>query len=538
MFSSRSTQFIRLAQASLTASALALVGCQTTQGDDGYTAGDDTTGPGRLAPSNQASGAQPNDAGRYSYTPPAGPGMSVVGLPFPTGDEATSPLLLHQVMPAQVRRNAPFDYEYHITNTTGGVLQEVALILESRNNLDIISAQPTAQTTPNGAIWGMGDLQPGETRVVRVNARAQNLGNAANCVSVSYNNVLCAFVNVVEPGLTLAKAATPRSLSCDLIEVTYEVCNPGNGPTDGVVIRDTLPSGLTLADSGSTNVNIPVGRLEAGECQTHTVLLRAARTGTYSSIATASDDASLTADSTAPQTVVVAPALSITSECPDVRFLGRSATYNFTVTNNGDGPSADTVVRAPMPPAVEFRGASQGGELIGGVMTWSLGALAAGESRTVTLDLSSSQISRVPVTATVSGQCAGDARVTCETEFQGIPAILLEVVDLVDPVEVGNETTYVITVTNQGSAPDTNIRVVATLPASQTYVSDSGVTRGSAAGQTVTFAPVASLAPGEVIEWRMTIRANAPEDSRFAVELTSDRFNRPIRETESTNLYR
>ena len=54
---------------------------------------------------------------------------------------------------------------------------------------------------------------------------------------------------------------------------------------------------------------------------------------------------------------------------------------------------------------------------------------------------------------------------------------------------------------------------------------------------TITFNPVASLAPGAQASWDLVVRATGEADVRFAVEMTSDTFTRPVRETESTNLY-
>lgn len=141
-------------------------------------------------------------------------------------------------------------------------------------------------------------------------------------------------------------------------------------------------------------------------------------------------------------------------------------------------------------------------------------------------------------TLTGNASCAESTSDRCTTELKGIPAILLEVVDITDPVEVGQETTYVITVTNQGTAPDTAIRIVGTLPGSETFVSATGATSGSASGQVVTFAPSGPLAPGAQISWRITVRANAQDDARFGVEMTSARLTKPVIETEATNLYR
>jgi uncharacterized repeat protein (TIGR01451 family) len=114
---------------------------------------------------------------------------------------------------------------------------------------------------------------------------------------------------------------------------------------------------------------------------------------------------------------------------------------------------------------------------------------------------------------------------------------LLEVIDTVDPVEVGSDTTFVVSATNQGSSPDTNLKVVATLPPSMQFVSGSGSTQVVAVGQTVTMSAVASLAPGAKAEWRIVVKAKSAQDARSRWEMTSDQFKVPVIETESSNLY-
>ena len=118
-----------------------------------------------------------------------------------------------------------------------------------------------------------------------------------------------------------------------------------------------------------------------------------------------------------------------------------------------------------------------------------------------------------------------------------MPAILLEVIDTIDPIEVGQETTFVVTAINQGSTSDSNVKVVATLPSSLAFVSGKGLTPVSAMGSTITMAPVATLAAGAKAEWRVTVRAKSRQDARSRWELSSDQFKVPVIETESTNLY-
>lgn len=118
-----------------------------------------------------------------------------------------------------------------------------------------------------------------------------------------------------------------------------------------------------------------------------------------------------------------------------------------------------------------------------------------------------------------------------------IPAILLEVVDLEDPVEVGKPVTYVIKVTNQGTIAGANIRLVCTLPPCQSFISGDGATAVQAHGDTVIMAPLPTLDPKAVASWRVVLKATQAADARFKVALTSDQIPRAVNHHEATQQY-
>ena len=160
--------------------------------------------------------------------------------------------------------------------------------------------------------------------------------------------------------------------------------------------------------------------------------------------------------------------------------------------------SRNTVLVDVVPDGAEFVEASDGGAFADGHVTWMLGDMAAGASKTVAITIQTSRTGILRNTATATAVCA-DGAAAATTEIQGIPAILLEVVDLDDPIEVGSNVTYEIIVTNQGSAPGTNIAVTCLLANTQAYVSAAGPTQASVEDQVVKFAPLASLAPRDKI---------------------------------------
>jgi len=473
-----------------------------------------------------------------SYSPTVGRGQSASSLAFPTGDRRTSALLLHTVAPTEVAASSGFQYTLHVTNLTGGTLQNVVLTQSSAENMNISSSDPSySRGQGGGIVWGLGDLGPNQTRVITVNADAGSSGMTQACLSVSYNNVLCFSTNVVNPDLTIVKSLPEESMRCDSFVMTYRVCNPGTGTTGRITVIDELPEGLeTLAST--RRIEFTAGPLAAGACEEFEIDLRATRTGTFGSAATA-NDGTLRAGSNEPRIRIVQPVLNVECTSRELIYLGRPATFEYTITNSGNAPSNNTVVNVSMPSNATLESMTQNGVQSGNSVQWNLGALAPNASKTVAITVRAQGIGELVATANVSGVCAEPVTTTCRTAVQGIPALLLEVVDLDDPIEVGATTTYVIRVTNQGSAVDTNVRIDVTPSRSQTYITSTGPTSTtvSADGRKVTFAPLASLAPGAVAEWRVVVRADAEGDVRFGVEMNSDNLTRPVNETESTYQY-
>ncbi|MEX0876088.1 MAG: hypothetical protein WD114_01395, partial [Phycisphaerales bacterium] len=366
---------------------------------------------------------------------------------------------------------------------------------------------------------------------------AEEVGTASDCISVSYNNFLCATVDVIEPSLALTKTAPEIAYDCDdEVRIRYTVRNTGTGTAEDVTIRDTLPEGMSMSQ-GNREVNIPVGDLPAGESKAYEVRVRTAETGEYSSRAMATADGGLEARADATNTVIITPEIDIATDCSETQFIGQDYDYNFTFENNGEAPVREATASATIPRGASVVDISQGGRISGNSVVWNLGTIDAESSEDFSMTVNASEKGTYRTTVTADAFCARTVNRTCTTEVEGIPAILLEVVDTNDPVRIGQETTYVITVTNQGSAEDRDIRIMANLPPEQSFVSASGATTARNQGQVVVFRPYETLDVGEEIQWRVTVRANAESDSRFHVEMTSGQLTTPVYETEATNLY-
>jgi len=466
---------------------------------------------------------------------------------YPTGEFSTSALRVVKLMPEETRVGSPFDYAIEVTNLTSVELDNVVVTDEPTSNLNVTGSTPNFSTSGSTLIWELGQLGPRGDRTIRAEAVATSADAAGSCTTATYNTTLCLATRVVDPQLQIAKTATPTATPCDEIEYRYTVTNTGTGTIAGASFRDTLAPGITTS-GGNSVINNPVDPLGPGESRTYLARVQAGRTGSFGSSATVTAG-NLSATSGTPDTVVTQPVLDIEVTCAADRYLGAPATFNITVTNTGDAPAVNTNLTSTIPGSSQFVDATDGGGLAGGNVGWNLGTIAPGEqnARTVSFRVSPSRIGALTTNATASAVCATNVSDSCTTDIRGIPAVLLEVVDRNDPVLVGERTTYVITVTNQGSQVDRNIDIEATLPPGSTFIEATGPNGNRLNIQPVNrvldFPILPELRPGTpppAAQWTVTVQADAVGDVRFRVEMRTealDEDSEKVFETEATRFY-
>ncbi len=450
--------------------------------------------------------------------------------------QSSGAIRLVKSMPPTVQLNAPFEYTIKVTNMTDMMLADVVVKERIPDSLKNLSSSPAGKLADGVVTWKMDSLAPRAAGKITVMATAVKAGCLQTCADVTYIVPACAKTNVVQPALAISKTAPAKVTICDPIPIKFVVSNKGSGTASNVKITDKLPDGLTTQD-GKKTIEIPIGNLAAGKSATRTVNAKATKTGTFKNQAMAAAGGGLKAQSEVTTTVVTKPVLSVTKTGPKQEYLGRSVKYDITITNTGDAVAANTVVTDTIPAGVGQIKASAGGTMSQGRITWKIGDLAPKASRKVSVSYLPAKGGTIRNTAKATAVCADAASASAQTDIKAIAAILLEVIDVSDPIEVGKNETYVITVTNQGSANDTNILIKAVLEDSMEFVSASGATSGQHSGGTVTFAPLPSLAPKAKATWRVTVKAVKAGDVRFKVIMDSDQLTRDVQETEATNFY-
>jgi len=499
-------------------------------GEEGYFytgGGEEDAAPIKAVRTRESKTASTSKAYSSSY--------STTSIAYPTGRKDNSILWIEKNYPATVKIGKPYTYTIKVTNLTTLDVPEVVISEQIPTGFQVNSSSPDAANLGGKMNWALGKLSPKESKTISITGMTDEKAELPCCTSASYDPpTLCVNTSVVQPELTLALTTVAESTTCERIPLKFVVTNPGDTTVTNVKVTSQLPRGVT--SSGKSSITINVGSLAAGTSKEFTEVAAASAPGFFPFVADATASDGLMAKANA-GTNVTQPSLTITaSPLQQKQFVGRPIGYSVSVSNTGNAPAESITLSANLVGAAG-KSASKGGSVSGRSASWKIGTLAPGASESVTLDATAVDAGLAKIEAMAEANCSADVSATASTEIIGISAILLEVVDQEDPIEVGNEETYVISVTNQGSAADTNVRIVAVLDDSTEYVSSSGATRGSTSGKTITFAPLAKIEAKESVEWKIIIRGTEEADARIKVSLNSDQLTKSVDETEATTIY-
>jgi hypothetical protein len=100
-----------------------------------------------------------------------------------------------------------------------------------------------------------------------------------------------------------------------------------------------------------------------------------------------------------------------------------------------------------------------------------------------------------------------------------------------NPIKVGAETSFVITVSNAGPNPERKVTLMVKIPDLMQYVEgeQQNPTKVSVVdGQTIRFEPIAQLAAGEHLTFEIRAKASRAGDATLHAEVTSPTTMQPV----------
>ena len=435
-----------------------------------------------------------------------------------------------KTMPREVSLGGEFATDLSIT--AQACAANVIVMDKVPDNASYVRSEPAATVDGNLLTWKIGDMDAGQTISGKVWFKATKEGTVVNCATVSADPRVCGATHVVNPAIALTKSEPADVIVCDPIPVTLVVKNTGSSQLTGVKVSDSLPSGLS--SDGKSSLTFDAGTLAPGESKEFKFTAIAAGPGNYVNSASVTSDQGVSAKASA-STAVHQAVLALSCKAREQQYMGRPFDVCFTVANSGDTAAAGTQVMVPVPAGLTFKSATAGGSVSGNNLVWDLGSLAADAPKELCATFTSANGGTFSFNATAKGTCAKLVSTTCETKVIGVSALLLEKADNPDPIQVGENTTYTVKVTNQGTADDTNIKMVVEFPAEIDPVSASN--GGVVSGKKVTFPSYPRLAPKAAFEYTITAKGAKVGDARVNFIRTSDGIPAPTSAEESTRVY-
>ncbi len=446
-------------------------------------------------------------------------------------------LTIEKSAPEQIQVGKLAVFKITVRNTGNASASDVVIYDQTPKGTRLISTTPQASRGPRGEIvWQLGALSPGKQSSVEMRLMPIAEGQIGSTATVQFNASASARSICTKPELVVKTSMAEQVLIGEEVTLTITVSNPGSGTASGVVLEEHIPAGLQHPAGG--DLEYEVGDLPPGETRKLELTLIASRAGTATNVLVAHGDANLRTEDRV-NIEIVAPKLDVSLSGPKRRYLEREATYRLSVHNPGTAPAKEVELVAYLPSGLKFVSANNTGryEKANRAVYWRLEELPTGETGTV-------ELVTMPVEAgQQSIRLRGTAQkgLTIEKEqsvvIEGIAAILFQVADVTDPIEVGGEATYEIRVLNQGSKAATNVRLAVLLPPELRPLAAEGPARHAIEGNRVVFDGLARLAPKADTTYRVRAQALRPGDLRTRVQLMTDEMRNPVTKEESTQVF-
>lgn len=430
----------------------------------------------------------------------------------------------------------PADYTLVVRNACNIAVQQVVVRVRVPAGLNVSWTEPKAASEGGLLIWELGTLLAKQERNLMLKMVADAKGDVTPQAWVTFTGSSAMRIKVREPKLTLKASALDKVLVGDPAQFTLTVSNPGDGSADQVKIHAVLSEGLEHVRGNK--IDFDLGNLAAGESRNVTLLCATRTGGAQKCETTAEAEGGLHAKDSATVNVIM-PRLDLVLSGPGLRYLERRALYTLKVTNPGDAPATNVTVADVVPAGFKVLAASHGGrhDFQTRTVSWFLGEVGPGQTREVQLEVQAINPGEHKHKATAVGARGLRAESEVMTRVEGVSALLVELVDTEDPIEVNGDTAYEVRITNTGSKTETDIKLVASVPEKMQFKNAQGPARYREEGKTIVFEPIQKLAPRADAIFRINVKALEPGTVRFQIQVTSTNLTEPVIKMEPTRIY-
>ncbi len=510
----------------------------------------------------------------------------LVGQGFTQVQWSTPGLIVRGEATQRTGPDGTINYRIEVVNNGDQLTRDVALNFTPPQGVSVVGSNPQAQTFGQRLEWRLGNLTPGAAQVVNVAARATLPGDFQSCFSARSGDGIetpptCFTTNVAGNALKIDVEQPPTTNVNvgDVVQYRVRLTNTSAGVITGIQVRDTFDAGLEHFDpatnqpSGVTSpINRPAANLQANESLQFTLTFRVNQPGQQChTLNVAAENGQSFAQQYCLRAAV--PAVPVVPEAPmgagalrlrttaSLEQAREGEQVNFVVeaTNSGTAPLTD--VRIDMIPSqgLEAKEVYKEAQQTQVGFYWTIPRLDPGQTITRALTCVAQQAGVVGVKSegTATGIQRQESDVTVRilpgtpNEPGPIPAgpnppggrlpmpvnpaaveskplgeLRIALDRSPNPVPLGREVTFTVSVSNQGAGSDQNVSVRMKFPPGLSFVkvpeAPTGVSTTSDDLRTIELAPIQEVRAGERLSpAKFVVKSTAPGEYTVEVQVFS-----------------
>ncbi len=290
------------------------------------------------------------------------------------------------------------------------------------------------------------------------------------------------------PQLSIQKVAPEGILVGKPAVFRVEVKNTGKLPAQGVEIRDQIPQGTRLIDTkppasrGAQGELVwTLGKIEPGGGASVEMQLMPTAEGEIGSVATVHFSASAST-----RTVATKPELVVDVSAPKTVLIDGQMTLTIRVSNPGTGVASGVVLEEHIPSCLQHPAGTE--------LEYEVGDLAPGQSKTLELKLTAVRPGAANNLLIARADAVAEVKKPLPIEVVA-PELKLEMSGPKNRY-LERQATYELAVSNPGTAPARDVRLLAELPRGLKFVSANNNAHYDSKTRTVQWA-LAELPTGE-----------------------------------------
>jgi uncharacterized repeat protein (TIGR01451 family) len=490
---------------------------------------------------------------------------------------SAAPGALHITGPASASVGATATYRIDVTNPGPQPATHVAVTDTLPPGLTLLQSTPPADA---GAAlgWTLGDLRPGETRTIQLDARPEQGGSFNQCVHLQAAEGLTGqdcVTTVVQAAAAPSTGAPAGTIDVRLtgpgqaavgseVHFDLEITNRGAFAASGLVVVDRFDDGLIHAAAVSP-IQRELDPVAPGETRKIGITFKVAKPGRLCQTVELTGAGGLRQTTSAcvqadaggqpampPGGVGPAvpgsgkPALTLKISGPPSTKVGATVQFVIEIRNTGDAPIptvrvSDTCDAQTLRPVAADAGYTQAGaQFVWTIQNLTPGKVEYRRLNCVCLDAANRACDQVTVTD------GGDLTLHDEACVQiqpgdapaagggtggsaGSGKLKVQISSRANPLKAGSDSSYQVTITNNGPNSERKLALAVTIPDLEQLVEGQNQNPAKAVidGQTIRFDPIAEVKPGETLTFDVSVHASRAGDATAHAEVTSQAITTP-----------